>query len=114
MILAVMALLAVQADKPAADSSPTERDIYTACFLRELSALEGRDLANSHDGFSRQNGVNALQRCRLARDRLAADLEARLSADPAYADPRLRAVELENRVMLAELPLLTLIRALGR
>jgi len=113
MLLAAIALLAAQTDKPAADAAAPERDVYTACFLRELSSLEGRDVANSRDGFSRENGTNALQRCRPARDQLAREIEARLTADPAYADQRLRSVELENRMMLAELPLLTLIRALG-
>ena len=114
MLLTALALFAFQVDKPAANAAAPERDVYTSCFLRELSSLEGRDVMDSHDGFSRQNGATALQRCRPARDQLAIEIETQLAADPVYADQRLRAVELENRVMLAELPLLTLIRALGR
>lgn len=113
MLLAIMALLAVQTGKPA--SSPSdENDIYTACFLRELSVLEGHDMASWRGGFSQRNGAEALQRCRPARDRLAADIEAQLAADPAYADQRLRAVTLENRMMIVELPLLMLVRDMGR
>ncbi len=116
MIMTILALLAVQTDKPATPdpAPPTERDVYSQCFMRELSTLEGRDIATSRDGFSRENGVSAIQRCRPARDQLAREIEAQLAADPAYAEPRLRAVELENRVMTAELPLLLLVRAMGR
>jgi hypothetical protein len=122
MILTAMVMLAIQAgslveseaEPPPAAAETSRRDIYTECFLRELSALEGRDVGNSRDGFSRANAMNAIRRCRTARDRLATQIESQLSADPAYSDAGLRAVELENRVALVELPLLLLIRAMGR
>ena len=112
-----LALQAVQpADMPIQTSSSDAAgtDVYTACFLRELSRLERRDLTASTAEFSMQNALVALRSCQPAKAELAESIERELAGDPAFADRRLLALELENRVMMAELPLLLLVRARGR
>ncbi|MGQ0559664.1 MAG: hypothetical protein ACT4OE_08795 [Sphingosinicella sp.] len=98
-------------------SSPPEtentRDVYTQCFLREMSLLEGVEFGRSNRRFSRNNAITALRRCREARVRLLNEIERDLAADPVYEDRKLRSIELENRVALRELPLLLLIQSMG-
>jgi hypothetical protein len=115
--------LAIQGIQPATgqaatpDPAPAKSDdgnVYTACFLRELSRLEGRDIANWPGQFSRRKALRALRHCESAKSELAATIERELAADPQFADERLRALELQNRVMMAELPLLMLIRLRGQ
>jgi hypothetical protein len=50
MLLTALALFAIQVDKPAANTAAPERDVYTSCFLGELSSLEGHDVTDSHVG----------------------------------------------------------------
>ncbi len=90
------------------------RDVYTDCFLRELSALEKRDVANATGTFSKKRAATALKRCQVANGELAAQIEKELAADAAFADKRLRSIELQNRMAMKELPLLLLIYSRGR
>lgn len=92
----------------------SQEDVYTDCFMRELSALEGRDIANSSKPFSKKKAFKALARCAPAKAQLAREVESQLAADPKYAEQRLRAIELQNRVGRRELPLMLLIYHMGR
>lgn len=116
---ALILWLALQAAQPAGQpiapsSGAGEEDVYTACFFGELSRREKRDIRTSAAGFLMKNATKSLLRCQGSKAELAASVERDLARDPAYADSSLRALELQNRVMLAEIPLILLIRAQGR
>jgi hypothetical protein len=122
MVLLLFALGMVQvADAPSQSQAatpppPKERsqDVYTECFLRELSILEKRDVRNSPEKFSKKNAGKALKRCQDAKAQLTAQIGGELASDPAFADSKLRSLELQNRVGMKELPLLLLIYAKGK
>lgn len=126
MFAGIAALLALQATQsgslPEPAIGPTAEvaaasagsDLYSDCFFRDLSAAEGRDVAASSAPFSKKKALRALRRCQSAKAELGKQIERELAADPAFAEPRLRSVERANRVMIRELTLLLLVRALGR
>lgn len=121
MFASIVALLALQATQPGSIAAPpaaaaasTEDDVYTRCFLRELAAAVGRDVATSPAPFSKKKALGALRRCQGAKAELTQQIERELAADPAYAEPRLRSLEGANRVMVTELAMLLLIRMRGR
>ena len=121
-MLAIAFFLAAQAAAVAPNLDPsgnheseaTARDVYTECFLRELSALEGRDVANSTGSFTKKKAMKALRQCSAARTQLITEIERQLASDPVYSDKKLRAIELQNRVALKELPLMLLVHSKGR
>lgn len=122
MILLLFALGLIEAAQPASQSqvaAPTAsqqqaRDVYTECFLRELSVLEKRDVENTAKKFSAKNANQALKHCQKSKALLVKQVEAELAADPAFADNKLRSLELDTRVRMTELSLLLLIRFKGK
>jgi hypothetical protein len=116
MIIEMLLVLASQASHtvPSPPAPAAAHDTYTTCFFRELSRLEGRDVAVSPEPFTMRHASTALRRCQDAKAELSASIGRELAADPAFSDRRLREVELENRVMRTELVLLLLIRAKAR